>query len=316
LTDAEEAIDNFIELFSGRYDAFGTWTGGSIPADQYGPGFTNPLCDHLYDGPYIGVYPVTDDNMCRWGCIDIDGKDFVPTGASATSWDRMWYIACTLQETLEYKNVTSWTERTANGIHLWVFAARPVPAAVMRNALLVACQVADYKPKEVNPKQGAVTAEKPLGNYVRLPYYGALSHGMPKDRFVIDENGPMTLQQFSRMALGSRTNLSKLQAMADLYVAPALLTTTPVITDMATEEQFQMLEPILPPVVNMIFTDGPLAGDRSGAMVKTALILRDEGWQAQAIFTVLSALDNRLGKFVGRVNRDELLLGIMSKVGL
>ena len=57
MTPGEEAIDNFIELFEGRTDAYGAWTGGSIPAQHLSHGLTNPLCDHLCDGVYIGVYP-------------------------------------------------------------------------------------------------------------------------------------------------------------------------------------------------------------------------------------------------------------------
>lgn len=321
---ALETIESFITLFDGRTDAYGAWSGGMVSC-TVNPQDRQPIQDHLDDGPYIGVYPVTDDNTTGWGCIDLDGKDHLVAldeemgVAQPYDWTLMWRIATELQDVLAYKEVTSWIERTANGIHLWVFAEERVAAETMRHALLVACQVAQYKPKEVNPKQTSVSAEKPLGNYVRLPYYGALkldSDDMPRDRFVVDEDGrPLSVREFSRLAMASRTPVSKLEAMSTMYAPPASAGTSSVSVDAATDEAFRMLEPILPPVVAMIFADGPL-GDRSNAMVKVALILRDGGWTPQSTFVVLKALDERLGKFVGRPDQDERLLDIISKVAL
>lgn len=306
-----ETVENFIDLFHGRYDYYGAWSGGAVLnayySDVEGPYI--PMKDHLKDGPFLGVYPVTDDNTTGWGCVDIDGKDH------GGDWEAMWRLAATLQDVLYYKDVDAWLERTANGIHVWVFAEERLPAETMRHALLVACEVAEYKPKEVNPKQAHVSADKPLGNYVRLPYYGALVKGTPSDRFVIDEDGrPMDVATWSRTAMGCRTPLRVLAHMATMYAPPEVKNTS-VLTDAATEEAFRLIEPLLPPVVSMIFRDGPLE-DRSTAMVKTCVILRDEGWRAQSVFIVLKALDARLGKFVGRPDQDDRLLDIIQKVGL
>jgi hypothetical protein len=48
--------------------------------------------------------------------------------------------------------------------------------------------------------------------------------------------------------------------------------------------------------------------------MKSAVIMRDEGWQAQAMYQVLDAIDARLGKFVGREDREQQLLAIIEKV--
>ena len=319
-------VDDFVELFSGRYDAYGSWTGGMVPNPNWPYQSTNGdprdfIKDHLDHGPYIGIYPVTDDNLTGWGCIDIDGKNHTDADGIG-DWSAMWTIVAELQDVLAYKDCDSWIERTVHGFHLWVFAVERVPAATMRRALQVACQVALYDPKEVNPKSEFVDASKPYGNYVRLPYYGVLADTLdprgrtnPPDRFIVDTDGvPLTLEQFSRAATGSRVSVETLESMSTLYAPPEVKASS-VLTDAATEDAFRMIEPILPPVVKMIFADGPL-GDRSSAMVKTCVILRDEGWQAQAVFVVLKALDARLGKFVGRPDQDDRLLDIVSKVGL
>lgn len=318
----EQTVEEFIALFQGRTDAYGAWEGYQTKIE---PRFGHlAMRNHLHDGPYIGVYCITPDNHTRWGCIDLDGKDFPVTsidndgraGASATDWDRMWTLAALLQDVLAYKDITSWLERTKNGIHVWVFVDEPVLAATMRHALLVACEVADYKPKEVNPKQTELTEAKPYGNFVRLPYYGALANGTPPDRFVVDEDGmPLTVEGFCRSAIGSRNPVALLESLAELYEPPVPLQVNVELSE-ATAAQFAILEPILPPLVKVIFEEGPLNGDRSGALVKTAILLRNDGWRAQAAFTVLMALDERLGKFVGRPDREEKLLEIIEKVEL
>lgn len=150
---------------------------------------------------------------------------------------------------------------------------------------------------------------------MRLPYYGALAAGTPKDRFVVDEDGlPMDVHHFSRTAMGSRNPVGTLEDMATMYAPPPTITS--VSFDQATEEAFRQLEPILPPVVELIFRDGPLDGRRGKAYVKVALLLRDDGWQAQAIYTVVRALDSRLGKFVDRPDRETYLLGVLESAGV
>lgn len=317
MTADHETIDNFIALFTGRDDVYGSWTGGCV---QVHLDINVDIDNHLHDGPYIGIYPMLDGNTVCWGCIDIDGKDFMDrhdASAPQYDWTEMWRVAAELQDVLAYKEVTSWLERTANGIHLWVFAEGAVPAAIMRRALLVACEVAEYKPKEVNPKQEELTEAKPYGNYVRLPYYGALKNGTPPDRFVVDEDGvPMSVEAFCRSSEGSRVPVETLEAMAALYTPPAPSATSTVELDEATAEEFEMLRPILPPVIELMIEKGAM-GDRSAALVRACCILRDDGWQSQAIFTVLRGLDrNVFGKFANRPDPDKPLLDIMAKCGL
>jgi len=101
--------------------------------------------------------------------------------------------------------------------------------------------------------------------------------------------------------------------MAALYTPPA-----PKVVDVAaaesTAQAFQMLVPILPNLVNHIFEEGAL-GDRSNTLVKVALELRSHGWRAQAVYIVIDALDQKLGKFVDRDDREEQLLRIVEDYG-
>jgi len=215
MTD-DEIVDAYIKLFRGRGDAIGTWEGGSIRTELDRSDFANHL-KSTYQDEWIGVYPHLGDRGVSWGCIDIDGKDFQKedhTDADVLGvnwvhdWARMLTLAHNIQAVLDYKHVYAHIEQTRNGYHLWVFPeAGIVPAAYMRRALMAACKACRYDPKEVNPKQETLNPDKPFGNYVRLPYYGALANGTPIDRFVIDEDGPMTVEEFTRTATTHRTSV-------------------------------------------------------------------------------------------------------------
>jgi hypothetical protein len=63
-----DAIEEFMELFQGRTDAYGTWEGGSIKEPTNYKSFAR----HLYGEKLIGVYPLLDNSTVRWGCSDID----------------------------------------------------------------------------------------------------------------------------------------------------------------------------------------------------------------------------------------------------
>ena len=128
MTD-EEVLKEYINLFRGRGDCYGSESGGCVREPLTVDVFRN----HLGDGPSIGVYPAvpTDsDSICVWGCSDIDIEDID--------------AAKLLKRTLESAGINAWIERSrSKGYHVWVFADGVVSAEDMRRMLLVAHQVAD-----------------------------------------------------------------------------------------------------------------------------------------------------------------------------
>jgi len=294
----ETIVAEFKDLFAGNQAAYGSWAGGCV---KESPTITH-FEQHLTYGPFIGTYPAWGER-CAWGCIDIDGTKGNP------DWDALWPIATRLVAALRYKGATPWIERTANGLHVWVFPALDVPAATMRRALLAACAAIDYRPKEVNPKQESVPPGT-YGNYVRLPYYGYLVDGMPEDRVIVYEDDDLDLEEFLPLAREQPTSVSSLQQMARLWTPPETADTL----ELDASQSHVNLVPLLPNLAYTVWTEGPLDGDRSAALVKLVVLLRDDGWTPQATFTMLLAFDMKLGKFTGRDDRMEQLHRIMGMV--
>ena len=75
-------LERFIERFSGLTRAYGTTTVVGLREDgkkkvdsrvQRGEPVPELWEKHLNgEEPSLGIIPITDDNTCRWGCVDID----------------------------------------------------------------------------------------------------------------------------------------------------------------------------------------------------------------------------------------------------
>lgn len=320
---SSDLIDRFYETFRGRNDALGTWEGGAQRVQVTREHFEKHLTS-TDPKDWIGVY-MLGKNMCAWGCIDLDGKDFPTETAGEWDWDRMAELAYNLCVVLRVKNVHAHTERTKNGIHIWVFPeARVVPAAVMRNALLAACAALDYKPKEVNPKQSSL-GDNQLGNYVRLPYYGALTNmhegGWQRDRHFFDwddVDGCHPHGVGSYMSLEYFLDHVKPTATADLE-AVAQLYKPPTVHHSVNTEAGLEASHILPRVDALAYTiwrDGPLPGsDRSSTLAHLAHLCREAGISTTEAYVVVASADARWGKFQpeGRADAEQQLTAIVER---
>lgn len=284
---SEIEIKDFVTLFRGRGDCYGSWEGGCIKEPLAPEMFSR----HLAEGPHIGVYPcvtVKGNTMCVWGCTDIDYPN--PNDA--------WM----LHDALLAVGVTSWVEKTRRGYHVWVFATDLLPAKDMRRMLLAAHQVTGLNPKEVNPKQESL-APGQVGNYVRLPYPGSGSLG---ERLIVQRDGePYTLQQFIKDAMYWRVTPELVEKLAGYY-------TPPVIAFSNTQPTHDMLEAsrMLTPLGRTIFKDGPIVGrDRSTTLAHLAHECRKANLAPEDAMMLLEDADTRWGKYLirGEAGKRELI---------
>jgi hypothetical protein len=285
-------LSEFIDLFSGRTDAHGTWEGGCAKVAVNQASFMG----HLIGDEGIGIYPVTPDNYTRWGCSDIDVPDLDAVR--------------NLQTALAIKEVRTWVERSRRGYHLWLFATEPVPAAIMRRCLLAAHQVCDYPAKEVNPKQETVT--NGYGNYVRLPYFGGWDK-QPTERIVLDDDEtPLDLATFVDKAHKQRVTPDKIQAVAQLWKPPV---NAPAFVRTGKPMSLGELKYLISGYTYTILNDGPLEGsDRSSTLVRLASRLRADGLMPAETLSVLIEADKKWGKYHSRENGEMYLEQIVMKV--
>lgn len=289
-------VEQFLELFRGRGDCYGSWEGGCVrrPVD------IDTYRRHLDGTEMVGIYPAVpagDKDICAWGCIDIDIDDL--DGAR------------NLQTILQAQQVYTHVERTRKGYHVWCFAAQIVGAITMRHALLAAHQVLNYPAKEVNPKQEYLNGK--IGNYVRLPYPGA-KEGIPENRYMLDDNDqPIDLHGF--LTTVKRTSLEALESTAAKYVAPVLTRDT---TDWETAPSGEawLLIKEASPLTKHIWRNGVHSegGDRSSTLVKLAGNMQRDGLDIAKAFVILQDADRRWGKFHMRQDGEEQIRKILRSV--
>lgn len=290
MSDSSKLISDFSILFAGRTDAYGSWEGGCIKENIN----ETKYMKHLWGQEYIGIYPMMDNDKVSWGCSDIDVNDV----------DQ----ARNIQLALKLKCVESWIEKTVKGFHVWVFAMEPIEARVMRRALLAAHAVAKVPAKEINPKQEETSG---YGNYVRLPYPGALFEPCSVRYMLDSSDNPINLETFINEAIRCRTIEEDLEPLAQLYTPKSPIQFNTNIAAIPID----LAKTILSPYTLRIFIDGPMPdSDRSGTLVRLAYKLKGDDIPAPLAYAILRAADLRWGKFHLREDGEQHLTKIIADV--
>ena len=122
--------------------------------------------------PSLGIIPITDDNKCRWGCIDID---------SYAGFDHQKLI-----NKIKLLKLPLIVFRSkSGGAHVFCFTTVPVEAKLMRDKLLSVSAVLGYGGSEIFPKQIELKSKDDTGNFLNLPYF----NGDNTTRYAFLENG-------------------------------------------------------------------------------------------------------------------------------
>lgn len=283
----DELVTRFLKLFRGRGDVYGSEEGGCVKQALT----TQVFARHLDGSEPIGVYPmvpIRGDWYTIWGCTDIDTGDL---GA-----------AINLRDAFHAGGVHAYIEKSrSKGYHVWVFAEHPVLARDMRRMFLAAHQVADYPAREVNPKQETLGSTSQYGNYVRLPYPNYTDMSRPNRRIILDDETPITLQEFLNLAESTLVNPDTVQRLASLYKPPVL--THAINTDYVQCESLPDALKKLSPLGKVIWRDGPLPNnDRSRTLAKLAHECVRSELNPSETHIIITDADRRWGKYHNRTN--------------
>jgi hypothetical protein len=299
--------ERFARLFSGRTEAHGAEGGMCVREALTDQHFSN----HLWGEEPIGVYPmfpqvISDEDdavkwYVNWGCVDLDVAaphkrrwDYENTGDALRA-------ACNLVNALNVLGIVGWVEASkSGGYHVWVFSDWWIEASVMRRALLVACDIAEVPPSEVNPKAESFEDEGTLGNYVRLPYVGALAGEVTRPVINPWTGEPIPLGDFLDQAEASAVRLDALDEAAALWLPEAPLRAAGEHTGTRVPPEAGSLSRRLTAVLE----HGPLkAQDRSGWLFYVARLCADDGIdEEQALDLLIMADDMHTHKFTDRAD--------------
>lgn len=182
----------FRALFTGMEKAYGCYDsiGKTVRDDGKLEGdavtVRKPVTDELYQQHIegkrsLGIIPIRDsDNCACFGAIDVDTYDGLNHAdvAQQIAKQGLPLVPC---------------RSKSGGIHVYLFAASPVPAAKMQSKLRDISARLGFGGSECFPKQ-TKTDEKRLGSWINLPYYG----GDETMRYAISQphGDAMSLAQF------------------------------------------------------------------------------------------------------------------------
>tara|TARA_R110000796_G_scaffold227227_1_gene343808 strand:- start:1180 stop:2694 length:1515 start_codon:yes stop_codon:yes gene_type:complete len=135
---------------------------------------------HLSGERSLGIIPITDDNTCQWGCIDIDDYPL----------DHKKIINKIREE--EFPLIVCRSK--SGGAHIFCFTKSFISARLMRQKLEQIAGELGYAGCEIFPKQEKIEKERgDVGNFLNLPYFG----GTDNNRYAfLDDGSAANLEEF------------------------------------------------------------------------------------------------------------------------
>lgn len=195
---------------------------------------------HLSGERPVGIIPIRADNMCLWGCVDVDRYD----------------IDCgDIVRRLEEAGLRLIVCRTkSGGAHIFIFCSEPVPAEILRSRLAQIASFLGYGGSEIFPKQSSVLLDNgDLGSWLNMPYLG----GDSTERFAVNRTGRgLTLAQFLSLAESVRMSEDEILGIR------------------TTSEKAERSGGDGPPCLEQLMTSGFPQGSRNNGLFNLGIFLK------------------------------------------
>ena len=162
------SFEKFIEIFDGLKEAYGYFkiekTGANGKAKGKAGVVREPRTIKVYEnhlegkGIGLGVIPINKDNMCKWGCIDIDQYPL----------DHKLLV----EKIRKMKLPLVVCRSKSGGAHCFLFSKVWVEAKDMKKSLESMSAALGYGGSEIFPKQVKLHLDRgDVGNFLNMPYY-------------------------------------------------------------------------------------------------------------------------------------------------
>lgn len=166
---------------------------GQGPRDVKAPPTVDLWERHLDGLSPLGISPLREDGLCRWGVVDIDEYD----GFDLTDLARR-----ILQNNLPL----ILTKSKSGGGHVWLFADDWISQSKMNAALVAIAGRLGYSDAETYPPASGT------GNWINMPFW----EGDKSSRCGIKPSGlAMTVAEFINAAQASRTSAQAIELLAN-----------------------------------------------------------------------------------------------------
>ena len=141
--------------------------------------------EHLSGSKGIGSIPITHENKCKFGVLDIDTYpiDHVAIAKKCKTM-KLPFVVC---------------RSKSGGAHLFLFLKQYYPAVDVRDYLGEMAAALGHSTCEIFPKQDQILVDRgDVGNFINLPYFDADN----SLRYAVDDKGKeLTLESFLELSL-------------------------------------------------------------------------------------------------------------------
>ena len=162
------SVELFSSIFDGLKQAYGTYKIDRKQSNGKSTGragvIREPRTTALWEGHLsgkgdsVGIIPINEENMCIWGCIDVDQY---PLDHKAL-----------VEKIQQLKLPLVICRSKSGGAHLFLFTSEWVSAKEMQEVLNYISASLGYGGSEVFPKQIELHLSRgDVGNFLNLPYY-------------------------------------------------------------------------------------------------------------------------------------------------
>ena len=247
-------LERFKEIFAGYEKAYGyTKLKGEISekGKNEAQSFTSrdPVTDFLWqkhlngEEPSLGIFPIREDNKCKWGCIDVDVYPF----------DHKELI----NKIIEKKLPLIVFKSKSGGAHAFLFTKEFVPASLIRERLKKMAAVLGHAKREIYPKQDYVRFDRnDLPSWLNVPYHG----GDNTTRYALDDNA-------------NKLSLENFYKVYDQKVISEKELIQQTIVQVDPKDDNDLLSEA-PPCLVSLLTDGISEGSRNDMMYNVGVYLK------------------------------------------
>ena len=257
-------MDKLKNIFQGLEIAYGQYQPGERGENgkQQGKAFIvrKPVTDDLWDqdilqekGPALGIIPITENNDCRWGCIDIDEYNFDHTSLVKNIRNlKLPLIVC---------------RSKSGGAHVFLFTRENISATSNAESKLKQMSIIlGYEGSEIFPKQTEILVERgDTGNFLNLPYHNQMK-GL---RYAINDTGAgCTLEEFYKLYDVYSCSKEEVEAIK------------------TEEKKIEEAFPSGPPCLNKLASIGFGEGSRNNALFNIAVYYKQsapDAWEDKIV---------------------------------
>jgi len=252
--------DKFKSIFEGLTIAYGQYQKGDRAENgkQKGKAFIvrKNVSDDLWEnhlqgkGAALGIIPINENNLCKWGCIDIDEYNF----------DHTSFVQSVRSANLPLVVCRS----KSGGAHVFLFTKEFIPASLMQNTLKKMAATLGFEGCEIFPKQTEILVDRgDTGNFLNLPYHNEMK-GL---RYAIKDDG-------------NAASIDEFFELYDKYVQDKL--------EEVKIEKPKIVEAFQdgPPCLNKLAKDGFGEGARNNALFNIAVYFKQatpDRWEDELV---------------------------------